>query len=134
MMHPGCRAKFWKRAALAMMLGLTLCSGGCVNSALWRNHPLASVSQGPHGNAVLATLPSGTRIHLPNEESARTARALFGGEALPESADSPCAVVLHGALRICTTAYIEERDLQELALLQQIERLNQENTQLRFKP
>jgi hypothetical protein len=142
-MRPPSRAKSWQRASAAMMLGLTLCCAGCAHRTR-----LASVHPGPMGNAVLATLPMGTVLELPTAEcraqlgaafvnelevgSAAASEAIDGGDTRsPRSADR--RLRLKALLKLCTPAYVAERDIAELELWRQIEALKIENQQLRLK-
>lgn len=93
-----------------MMLLLTLFCAGCSSS---RQSILASVHQGPLGNAVLVTLPPGTRIHLPNDSDAAFVRAALVNEVEPGGE----TLVTRRPLKLATPAYIAERDARELELI-----------------
>ena len=131
--------KSWRPASRAMTVALMLCCGGCANM------PLTSVHQGPLGNAVLATLPAGTRLEIPGAESERQLEAAFVNEVRSSrlNAQSPKPTTnlelgawnleLRTPLKLCTPAYLAERDLREMELLKQIEILRIENQTLRLK-
>ena len=76
----------------------------------------------------MTTLPSGTRIRLPNEDAARNFQCWFM-DALQICKDDLKQMEVVAPLKICTSAYIAERDEQELALLREIERLSLVNSQ-----
>jgi hypothetical protein len=120
-------------AAAATMLALTLCCGGCVRAPL-----RPSIQATPAGNAILATLPAGTRLAFPAPDTASAFRRLFASELRPEAPGGGLApsapLVLSQPLKICTPAYLAERDSLELERLRQVESLQLEIQSLRQKP
>jgi hypothetical protein len=62
----------------------------------------------------MMTLPAGTLIKVPTDEGATQFHAAFGNE-LDESAGKNPAT-LKAPLKLCTPAYIAERDAAELEL------------------
>lgn len=80
---------------------------------------LPTIGQGPMGNAVLATLPVGTEIRLPDTATATQLRALLINEI--QAGNGP--LIIRAPLYICTPAYIAERDAVELRLHEQLLRL-----------
>ena len=116
--------KSWRRGGAATMLALMLCCAGCAHRP-----PLASVNQGSLGNALLSTLPARTVLRLPHASATARLHSLLVNEVTLTAPDS---LTVNTPLKICTPAYLAERDLRELALLQQIEQLRLENQALRL--
>jgi hypothetical protein len=119
-----CASSSPRRAPTVMMLALTLCCAGC---ASWRSPPALapSVLQGPLGNAVLVTLPRGTELVLPAATGGRPGLGVQLGQALVNEV-APAGTNrwrLTTDLRLCTPAYLAERDAAELQLLLEIQRL-----------
>jgi hypothetical protein len=115
----GCGRKSPRRALGAMTLALML---GCAGCSAWRSRPalLPSVHQGPLGNAALMTLPAGTELRIQRPEAAHNLGQAFVNEMEPVSGGG---WQLRTALRLCTPAYLAERDQRELELMREIQRL-----------
>jgi len=120
----------WRRQIaggwMVMMLALMPLCGGC---GLGRSSGLtASVSAGPLGNAVLVTLPAGTRLLLPDEAAARVVQAALVNEAVredpPEGGPDPMPRFrLQQSLKLATPAYIVERDAAEMDWVRRVREL-----------
>lgn len=95
---------------LAMMLGLMLFCVSCASSS---GQLKPSIGM---GNALLTTLPAGTRLQLPTASTAAQFRALFLNELEPvENGDG--WLRLSAPLKVCTPEYIQQRDAAEAAAL-----------------
>lgn len=106
---------WWKPGAGVITLGLMLCWSGCVT----QQSRLSTSVSGPAGNQVVATLPPGTLILLPDQGSARTvSRALINESELMGD-----QVRLTRSVAVCTVEYLVGRDLREMALIQELQRL-----------
>lgn len=97
----------------AMMLALSLCCAACVSGP----RLMPSVAHTAQGNAILAALPAGTVLQLPNAKDTDLMRALFVNEV--EAAGA--GLRLFRPLRLATPAYIVDRDQREVELLMRIE-------------
>lgn len=121
---------------MATMLGLMLCCAGCGH-----NTRLASVRQGPLGNAILAILPPGSVVEVASADDAAQLQMAFVNEMRPSAASPPerdptptsRRLLLTAPLRLCTPAYLAERDLAELEQWRVIEALKIEIQQGRNK-
>lgn len=113
------KAGLQRLALMGTTLWLTLCCVGCANSRRY----FPAVSTAPNGNAVLATLPTGTEIRF-NENHPEIVRA-FVNETIVICANSNGSFVLKtiAPLKLATPEYIQERDERELKYIEIIENL-----------
>lgn len=101
---------------MAMMLSLSLCFAGCAAFRSPREIQPA-VTQGPQGNAVLATLPPGTVVYLPTLADGQKIHAAFLNEVNGTNrTDGTYVLEVVRPLKVCTPAYIAERDATEMEL------------------
>lgn len=113
----GSSGTWWKPGAGVITLGLMLCWSGCVT----RQSRLSTSVSGPAGNQVATTLPAGTLIQLPDQGSAATvSRALVNESELVAGTN---VLRLRQAVVVCTVEYLVGRDLRELTLIQELQRL-----------
>lgn len=106
-----CRSRLRPLALVAMTLPLMLSCAGCVRSRLELQ---PSIHQGPLGNAVMMTLPAGTLIKLPTDEGSELFLNAFANEIDRSNGRNPAQ--LKAPLKICTPAWVAERDAAELEL------------------
>lgn len=86
-----------------------------------RQSRLSTSVSGPAGNQVATTLPAGTLIQLPDQGSAATvSRALVNESELVAGTN---VLRLRQAVVVCTVEYLVGRDLRELTLIQELQRL-----------
>jgi hypothetical protein len=101
-----------------MMLLLALCCAGC---AIARPRLQPSVTAGPMGNAILATLPAGTILQVPDPSQAAQLQAVFHGY-LTTGNQLQTLQLVH-PLKVATPSYLAERDAAEMELHHLIETL-----------
>lgn len=100
----------------------------CAGCATYQ--PVASVHQGPLGNAVLVTVPAGTLLQLPNAPAAQNVSQALANEVRGAASNSVTTIV---PLKLCTPVYLIERDQAEMLLHKRIQALEVENQALRLK-
>lgn len=126
MIPPKCSQRLRAFVLLVMMLAPMLCYVGCASK-----RPLpASVHQGATGNAILTSLQPGTVLQFPTPEQAANFRGLFFNETKQATTLN---IVIVSPLKVCTPAYIADRDASEATLFGTIQTLKIENQSLRLK-
>lgn len=111
-------AKLRRHARVATMLTLSLCCAAWV-SCKTPDRIQPAIHQGPQGNSVIATLPPGTVILLPESMPPTTAQSIaaaFVNEAYHTQTMNGLRITLHEPLRLITPAYLAERDAREMNL------------------
>lgn len=104
------KAMFQGRALAVMTLTPMLCFAGCATA--YKSNP--SILLSPRGNAIIATLPTGSEIRV-NKNQTALVQAL-ANEVRPISTNGDSFIVLQttAPLKIATESYILERDEREL--------------------
>ncbi len=119
--------RFGILSALAIMLPLMLCGGGCANFT----RPTVSALPTATGNAFRLGLPAGTRLVFRDAAAAERFRAVALNEISRYSGGDAKTVVLGKPLQIVSPAWIEEVETIELDLHRKIDQLETELRQLR---
>jgi hypothetical protein len=113
-----------------LRLVMTLALSVCVVSGCARPVPFtrAAVAQVGSDNAILTTLPAGTKLTFEKEDtSARFASLFVGAVRLNQK-----VVTLDAPVKVSSFAYLEERNRTEALIINDNQALQLENQKLRL--